>query len=97
MSWPPRLEDHAQLTPWRAVPAEDVESIRAAVPTMGPCEAVECVARSLRTHRRELVLAFRPRPPSPPPPPAEEPAEPMPSDELGRAIARARQAQRGRR
>lgn len=57
--WPPVLEDHAVLTPWRPMHPEDLAELREAV-GLGPCEGIECEARSLETGRRELVTAFRP-------------------------------------
>lgn len=57
--WPPALEDHAILEPWRPMHPEDLAELRERA-GLGPCEGIECIARSRETGRRELVTALRP-------------------------------------
>jgi hypothetical protein len=89
MSWPPELSDHVILSPWRPVPPEQLEDLRAEC-GLGPCEAMECIARSIESGKRELVTVFRPLSEA-----QEEPARERPAD-LQAAIARAQEAHRTR-
>lgn len=95
-TWPPALPDHQILERWRPIHRADLEELLASA-RLQPCEAIECVARSRESGARELITALRD------PALAEAAAavsareKPARSEDVDKAIQRAREAHRGRR
>lgn len=60
--WPPPLPEGLVIEePWAPMHPEDLAQMRDRH-DLGPCEAIECIARNLETGKRELVTQFRPIP-----------------------------------